>query len=337
MAKGNGKHPDTVMEPLCRARVLVTGGAGAIGHELVKQLLQLGAEVVVIDDFSSGQRGNVADIMHNIQLVEGDVADTDVLASAFAGGMDYVFHLAAFFANQNSVEHPQDDLHTNGLGTLRLLEMAKAHQIRRFIFASSSCVYGARGELLDESMALAPDTPYAITKVLGEQYVHFFAQQHGLSTAVLRYFNSYGPGEMPGRYRNVVPNFFALAAEGKALPITGTGDETRDFTFVGDIVLGTLLAAIKNEADGEIFNLGTGAETRIGDLAERIITIVGNGAGIEQVPRRDWDQISRRCAQIDKARKRLQYQPIIELDEGLQRYWSWYRQVCETEGVLRGQ
>jgi UDP-glucose 4-epimerase len=334
LAKGNGKHPDATMASLRGARVLVTGGAGAIGHQLVHQLVLLGAEVVVIDDFSSSQRFNLADIAGMIRLVEGDVADTNVLDSAFADGVDYVFHLAAFFANQNSVDHPQDDLHTNGLGTLRLLEKTVAHQVRRFVFASSSCVYGGRGETIAEHMPLAPDTPYAITKVLGEQYVHFFAQQHGLSTAVLRYFNSYGPGEMPGRYRNVIPNFFAQAAEGKALRITGTGVETRDFTFVEDIVRGTLLAAVQETADGGIFNLGTGAETRIGDLADMINGIVGNSAGIERVPRRDWDQVTRRCACVDEARNRLQYQPVIGLEIGLQRYWSWYAQVRGAKAVL---
>ena len=331
MISGNGKHSDTSLACLSGKRVLVTGGAGAIGSNLVRQLVKLGASVVVIDDFSSSSPDNLADINNMIGLVRGDLADDRLLGAAFAGGIDYVFHLAAFFANQNSVEHPQDDLHTNGLATLKLLERAAACGVQRFVFASSSCVYGGSASVLSEDMSLAPDTPYAITKVLGEQYAQFFAHQRGLSIAVLRYFNSYGPGEMPGRYRNVIPNFFALAAKGKPLLITGTGEETRDFTFVGDIVAGTLLAAVQDAADGKTFNLGTGRETSIGYLAEAINSIVGNEAGIERVARRKWDQIPCRCADIERARALLHYQPEVGLDEGLRRYWSWYAEVCEFE------
>ena len=335
MAKGNGLHPNPALAALAGARALVTGGAGAIGCNLVRQLLELGAEVVVIDDFSSGRRANIVDLDGEFRLLQGDVADVDLLDRAFADGVDFVFHLAALFANQNSVEHPQDDLHTNGLGTLRLLEKASAQQVGRFVYASSSCVYGGRSEMLEEDLPAVPDTPYGITKVLGEQYARFFAHQHGLPTAVLRYFNSYGPGELPGRYRNVIPNFFALAAAGEPLPITGTGEETRDFTYVDDIVLGTLLAAVVKGAEGGVYNLGTGAETRIVDLAERINAIAGNDAGIELVPRRDWDQIPRRCASIDRARSELEYRPGVGFDEGLGRYWQWYITTQEKISALR--
>jgi len=334
MVKVNDKDQESKFSSLVGARTLVTGGAGAIGNNLVRQLVRLGADVVVLDDFSSSIRENLADVEDLISLLEGDLADPSLLNTAFVGGVDYVFHLAALFANQNSVEHPEDDLHTNGLGTLRLLESAAKQGVRRFVFASSSCVYGNRGEVLDETLPLSPDTPYAITKVLGEQYVQFFAHHHGLSTAILRYFNSYGPGEFPGCYRNVIPNFFALASAGKPLPIMGSGEETRDFTFVEDIVEGTILSAVTERAHGEIFNLGTGVETQVGDLAEMINNIVGNGAGVERVPRRNWDLVSRRCAQVEKARSHFCYQPTVELDSGLKRYWSWYEEVCEERAAV---
>ncbi len=336
MVSDNGRQVPEDLIPLVGKRVLVTGGAGAIGNNLVRQLVYLGADVVTVDNFSSSQRENVADVEDVIDFMVGDIAADAALARAFARPVDYVFHLAALFANQNSVEHPEDDLCTNGLGTLKLLKKSVDTAVRRFVFASSSCVYGGRGEVLSEDMELAPDTPYAITKVLGEQYVRFFAHQHGLSTAIVRYFNSYGPGDKPGRYRSVIPNFFALAAEGKALPITGSGVETRDFTFVEDVVGGTLLAAVREGAEGEVFNLGTGSETRIGDLAEQINAIAGNGAGVERVPRRNWDQVSKRCACICKARDLLGYQPAIGLGEGLQRYWNWYEQISEKEGLFKG-
>jgi UDP-glucose 4-epimerase len=334
LVNGNGKHRDAEFAPLVGARILVTGGAGAIGSNVVRQLVQLGSQVVIIDDFSSGLRANLADMGSLVRLVEGDVACANRLDTVFSGGVDYVFHLAALFANQNSVEHPEEDLHTNGLGTLRLLQKAVEYGVKRFVFASSSCVYGGRGEVLDEEMAVAPDTPYGMTKVLGEQYAKFFAHHHDLSIAILRYFNSYGPGEMPGPYRNVIPNFFARASEGKTLHITGTGDETRDFTFVEDIVEGTLLAAIREQAQGKVFNIGTGRETRIVDLAEKINEIVGNSAGIERVSRRPWDQIPKRCASIEKARTELHYDPVIGLEVGLTRYWSWFVERCELVGAL---
>lgn len=334
MFSGYGIHLEEYLAPFVGARTIVTGGAGAIGNNLVRQLVRQGAQVAVIDDFSSSQRENLADIEEMVSIFEGDVVDDEILEAAFKGGVDYVFHLAAFFANQNSVEHPEDDLHSNGWGTLKLLQHAVKYNARRFVFASSSCVYGGRSEILDEETPLAPDTPYAITKVLGEQYTQFFAQQHGLSTTVLRYFNSYGPGELPGRYRNVIPNFFALAAAGKPLPVTGTGEETRDFTFVEDIVHGTMLAVVKERAEGEILNLGTGSETQIGNMAEAINEIAGNNAGIIRVARRNWDHIPRRCAQIAKAKECLNYQATVSLNEGLKRYWSWYTEAREKEAAL---
>lgn len=317
-----------------RASAIVTGGAGAIGNNLVRELIRIGVDVVVIDDFSSGRLENLSDLEGVIHIIEGDIADPSILKRAFDRPVDYVFHLAALFANQNSVEHPVKDLHTNGLGTLRLLEKAVEFNVRRFIFASSSCVYGRCNEVISEKMEMAPDTPYAITKVLGEQYTHFFGINKGLSTVVIRYFNSYGPGELSGPFRNVIPNFFALAAEGKALPITGTGLETRDFTFVGDIVRGTMLAAVCPEVDGEVFNLGTGKETRINTLAEKINQITGNESGTVQVNKRTWDQVNRRKACIKKARTLLDYEPIISIDEGLQCYWSWYRKIAKHKNGL---
>ncbi len=316
--------PDDLVASLDNRRVVVSGGAGAIGSNLVRVLIRCGCRVVVIDDFSSGWRQNLQAVEGEVDLIEGDLADGEVLRRAFIKPVDYVFHLAAFFANQNSVDHPQDDLHTNGLATLRLFECAAAKKVRRLVFASSSCVYGSHSESFDETMRMEPETPYAMTKVLGEQYAGFYHSQGGLSTATLRYFNSFGPGEFPGKYRNVIPNFFALALRGEPLLITGTGEETRDFTFVEDIVRGTILAALVPAADGEIFNLGTGEAAAIGTLAEEINAIVGNVGGIIYKDRRDWDHILHRKADIEKARRVLAYRPQVNLQEGLERYWKWY-------------
>jgi len=308
--------------------ILVTGGAGAIGSNLSKKLVALGARVVVVDDLSSGFIDNIHPIKAGMSLVRGDIAEWDALQPQLPKRVDLVFHLAAFFANQNSVEFPERDLATNGMGTLNICRWASETGVGRLVFSSSSCVYGAASGEIDEDTPLDPHTPYAITKVLGEQYVKFHHQHGGLDAVILRYFNSYGPGEYPGMYRNVIPNFIDKARRGEALPLTGNGRETRDFTFVGDTVSGTLLAGMKAEASGEIFNIGTGRETHIGDLAGHINELVGNNAGCTYLPRRDWDRIDRRLACIDRARHVLGYDPSTSLLEGLDKTRAWFEQVA---------
>lgn len=310
---------------LAGKRVLVTGGAGAIGSNLVAALCRAGSEVVVVDDFSSGHRANLEPFFSRLTLVEGDLAAEETLDQAFAEQIDLVFHLAAFFANQNSVDHPQADLRTNGQATLGLLQRASILQVERVVFASSSCVYGSQGGALGEESALQPETPYAITKILGEQYCEFFGRHTGLPWAIVRYFNSYGPGEHPGQYRNVIPNFFSQALAGRPLTITGTGEETRDFTYVEDIVRGTLLAGVVDGAAGRIFNLGTGRETRIGQLAEAINQLTDNRAGIVYKEKRNWDHVNRRRADIRRARELLGYAPETPLMSGLQRTCQWFQ------------
>jgi len=306
---------------------LVTGGAGAIGSNLVAALLQAGAEsVVVLDNLTSGRR-ELLPPEERVRLYVGDVGDDEMLHLVFGENkIDLVFHLAANFANQNSVDHPRRDLGTNGLGTLKLLEYSARTGVRRFLYTSSSCVYGGKSNALSEDETdFNLDTPYAITKLLGERYVNFFQTYHGLDTVVLRYFNAYGPGEYPGRYRNVIPNFLARAASGQPLVITGSGEETRDFTFVGDTVALTLKAALEPGAVGRVYNVGAGRETNIRDLAERINRLTGNRAGLEFAPRRKWDRISSRLADVSRAKRELGYAPRVGLEEGLALTWDWLR------------
>ena len=305
--------------------ILVTGGAGAIGSNLVRSLLGLEVErVVVLDNLTSGRRGLLPE-EERLRLYVGDVGDDEMLHLVFGENrIDLIFHLAANFANQNSVDHPRRDLTTNGLGTLKLLEYAHRAGVERFLYTSSSCIYGGKEVSLSESATdFNLDTPYAITKLLGERYVDFFRDFHGLKTVILRYFNAYGPGEHPGRYRNVIPNFFRLAASGRPLTITGTGEETRDFTFVEDTVGLTLRAAVDDRALGRVYNVGSGRETAIRDLAEKINRLTGNPAGIVHAERRGWDRIPRRLADIGRARRELDYEPAVGLDEGLERTWEW--------------
>jgi nucleoside-diphosphate-sugar epimerase len=308
-------------------RILVTGGAGAIGSNLTRALAEAGAHVLVLDDLSSATRWNVPSLP-NVLFVEGDVLDEVKLKRVFFERPAIVFHLAAFFANQNSVDHPERDLDVNGKGTLRLLEYGLLSGIERFVYASSGCsIYGSDAPLplTEDFMSMHLSTPYQITKMVGELYCNFFQDHHGLKVVKPRFFNSYGPGEIPGEYRNVIPNFIYWAMRGQPLPVTGTGEETRDFTYVGDIVDGLLRAGGMEAAVGAEFNLASGAETRIVDLANMVNALTDNDAGIAFAERRKWDTKSRLLASIDRARDLLGYSPATPFETGLKTTVQWFR------------
>ena len=306
--------------------IVVTGGAGAIGSNLTRELARQGAMVIVLDDLSSAERWNVPS-EPNVLFVEGNILDEVVLKRVFFERPYAVFHLAAFFANQNSIDHPEHDLNVNGLGTLRLLQYATMSGAERFIFASSGCsIYGSDAPLplQEDFMSMHLSTPYQVTKMLGELYCNFFFNHHGLKVVKPRFFNSYGPGEVPGQYRNVIPNFIYWAKKGLPLPITGTGEETRDFTYVGDIVDGLLRAGYYESAICQEFNLASARETRIIDLANMINELVGNEAGIQIARRRKWDTKSRLLASVDRAHEIIGYEPSTAFEEGIQKTIAWF-------------
>jgi len=316
-------------------RVLVTGGCGCIGSNLVRKLLRAEPDlIVVLDDLSASFEWNLPKDS-KIQFIHGSVLDEEKLKRAFSFRPDYVFHLAAHFANQNSVDHPETDLMVNGLGTLKTLQYAHLTGVERFVFASSGCsVYGSQAPLplKEDFVSLHLDTPYQIHKLLGELYCNYFHNYYGLPVAIARYFNVYGPGEVPGKYRNVIPNFIWWAIHRQPLPITGTGEETRDFTFVGDIVDGTLKMGVVEEAVGEAVNLASETETRIIDLANWINELTGNDAGVVFKPRRDWDKVVRRRASIEKAKKILGYEPKTDIKAGLKKTYQW---IVENKDRIR--
>jgi len=306
--------------------ILITGGAGCIGSNLTKALIKAeAAKIVVLDDLSAAEKWNIPDAS-NVVFIQGSVLDEEVLRRAFSNKLDFVFHLAAHFANQNSVDNPETDLMVNGLGTLKALEYSHLTKVGKFVFASSGCsVYGSQAPLplKEDFVSLHLDTPYQITKLLGEVYCNFFYNYHGLPIAIARYFNVYGPGEIPGGYRNVIPNFIWWALHKKPLPITGTGEETRDFTFVDDIVEGTLRLGVTPEAIGEAFNLASETETKVSDIADMVNQLTSNINEMEFVPRRDWDRITRRRASIEKARKVLGYKPKVKIKDGIKKVYAW--------------
>jgi nucleoside-diphosphate-sugar epimerase len=308
--------------------ILVTGGAGAIGSNLCAALSDLDAKaVIVLDDLSASAKWNIPS-RPNVLFVEGSVADDVSLKRVFNENPSHVFHLAAFFANQNSVDYPEKDLHVNGLGMLKVLEYAQLSGVERFVYASSGCsIYGSAAPLplKEEFMSMHLTTPYQITKMLGELYCNFFLNHYELPVVKTRFFNSYGPGEVPGQYRNVIPNFIYWALKGQPLPITGNTRATRDFTYVGDLVDGLLRAGYYEKAVGQEMNLASEVETTIGELAEMINKLVGNTAGIAMVGKRKWDTKNRLLASVDRARELLGYEPSMPFEEGLAKTVSWFK------------
>jgi nucleoside-diphosphate-sugar epimerase len=312
--------------------VLITGGAGAIGSNLARTVAELKARmVVVLDDMSAAYEWNVP-TLPNILFVKGSVTDEVALKRVFGLKPDMVYHLAAFFANQNSVDYPQRDLMTNGLGTLLVYQYAQMCKTSRVVYASSGCsIYGhaAPLPLKEEFMSMQLTTPYQITKMLGELYANFFHHHHGLPVVKTRFFNSYGPGEVPGQYRNVIPNFIFRAMSGLPLPFTGSGDETRDFTYVMDIVDALLRAGYHEKAVGQEMNIASGAETNILEMAEMVNRLTGNKAGILRTERRVWDTKKRLLACVDRARELLGYEPRMQFDEGMNRTVQWFKENWE--------
>ena len=312
--------------------VLITGGAGAIGSNLARAVAELKAKtVIVLDDLSAGYEWNIPSLP-NVLFVKGSVTDEVVMKRVFAGRPDIVYHLAAFFANQNSVDYPQRDLMTNGMGTLLVFQYAQMCGTGRVVYASSGCsIYGhaAPLPLKEEFMSMHLTTPYQITKMLGELYANFFHHHYGLPVVKTRFFNSYGPGEVPGQYRNVIPNFIFRALSGLPLPFTGSGEETRDFTYVTDIVDALLRAGYFDRAVGQEMNIASGMEVNILKMAERINELTGNTGGIVRVERRVWDTKKRLLACVDRARDLLGYEPKMEFDCGLQTTIQWFRNHWE--------
>jgi UDP-glucose 4-epimerase len=315
-------------EEVKNKNVLVTGGAGAIGTNLVEKLLDLEVNhIYVIDDLSSGQKNEVHS-HDKVTFYEGSISDEKILNEVFKNKIDLVFHLAALFANQNSIDNPEKDLDTNVVGTLKLLVFSKNHGVERFVYFNTSCMYKpASGVFREDSVEFCYETPYSISKHAGELYVRIFNDHYKLPTVSLRIFNSYGPHEYSGLYRNVIPNFFNKAMKGEALTVMGTGNETRSFTFVSDIINGVLLAATSEKAVGKIFNIGSNREVKIIDLAEKINKITGNTTPVKFIPLRDWDKTKRRAADLTKAESVLGYAPKVDIDEGLEMTYKWIKNL----------
>lgn len=308
-----------------KKNVLVTGGAGAIGSNLTRALLAEGHKVFVIDNLSSGNEDNLP-ISPELKFYQGDIVDDELLKLVFKQDIDTVFHLAAFFANQNSIEFPESDLNTNGLGTLKLLIYARENNIRRFLFSSSSCVYKPSNEHLKEDNPQAYESPYSITKHLGEEYVKFYADYHKLDYCIFRFFNSFGPGEYPGTYRNVIPNFLYQALNSKALIITGSGEEVRCFCYVADLVKGIISAWKSENTKNKTINLGNNNCLSINYLASIVNEMCDNVGNIRYIPRRKWDNTEIRMPDLSAAQELMNYQATYSFKNGLIETKKWFQE-----------
>ncbi len=322
--------------------ILVTGGAGAIGSNLIIALSLLVGDkgrVVVLDNLSAIKQKDPWNVtpLSNILFVLGDVRNDVDLKRVFKENPSIVFHLAAFFANQNSVDYPEISAEVDVIGQIKLLEYARLAKIDRFVYASSGCaIYGSYPKLplKEDFISMHLTTPYQINKMTGEMYCNFYHHHYDLPTVNCRFFNSYGPGEVPGQYRNVIPNFIYWSMQGKPLPITGTGEETRDFTFVLDLVQGLIKAGYYKEAIGENFNLARGREVSIKELVESVLKATGNKAGIVYKERRKWDTKPRLLASIEKAESLVHYKPIVDFEEGFQANIVWFQDNWDKINAL---
>lgn len=322
--------------------ILVTGGAGAIGSNLIIALSKLvgnRGKVVVLDNLSSikiRDPWNVAP-MPNIIFVLGDVRNEVDLKRVFKEEPTIVFHLAAFFANQNSVDYPEISAEVDIIGQIRLLEYSRLAKVERFVYASSGCaIYGSYPKLplKEDFISMHLTTPYQINKMTGEMYCNFYNHHYGLATVNCRFFNSYGPGEVPGQYRNVIPNFIYWGMKKMSLPITGTGEETRDFTYVLDLVQGLIKAGYCKEAIGENFNLASGRELKIKELAELVNKATLNPNPIKFLERRKWDTKPRLLASIERAENLIGYKPLVDFQEGFNVNIEWFNDNWEKIELL---
>jgi UDP-glucose 4-epimerase len=305
-------------------KVLVTGGAGFVGSNLVNLLVNEGANVTVLDDFYTGKIENLARVEGKYHLQKGSVTDRELVQSAIFNS-DLVFHLAA----RNiiaSTKNPYEDYQTNIGGTLNILLAAREFHTRRVVYTSSVSVYGNPRYLpINEDDHISLLTPYAVSKYSGEGYCQAFYESYGTPVVVVRYSNVYGTMQDPDNpYCGVVAKFMQKAKSGDALEIHGDGQQTRDFTFVDDAIEATVEAGLSSKAEGEVFNVGTGIETDINSLARIILDLYDLDREPLHIDRRDIDNIRRRVVNIEKIRRIIRWTPKYTLKEGLTKTLNWF-------------
>lgn len=302
-------------------KALVTGGAGFIGSNIVKELLQRKYEVTILDNLSSGYQINLDQFGSSISFINGDIRDEHVLNEA-TSNIDTVFHLAASVGNKKSIDKPIEDAEINVIGTVKLLEMARKKGIKKIVYSSSAGVFGELKILpIKEDHPIEPDSPYGSTKLCAEKECMSYAKIYGMNIVCLRYFNVYGPSQRFDAYGNVIPIFVFNILKGKPITIFGDGEQTRDFINVKDVVQANLKAAENHSVSG-VFNMGSGSSITINDLVEKIKDKIGVDVEIKHAPPRPGD-VRDSLADISSAKNILRYEPQVSITKGLTEYIRW--------------
>ena len=313
------------------ALYLVTGGAGFIGSNICQELVKKGERVRILDDFSTGKRENIVGFQDNVELIEGDLRDREIVKRAMLG-VDFVLHQGALPSVERSVKDPLTTTRVNVLGTLNVLLAAREAKVKRVIYASSSSVYGDTPTLpKKEEMKANPQSPYAVTKLIGEEYCRIYYSIYGLETVCLRYFNVFGPRQDPGsQYAAVIPKFITLMLKGKSPPIYGDGEQSRDFSFIDNVIEANLQACKAKEGPGKVLNIACGKRVTINELVKRLNRILHTGIEPAYENPRKGD-VRHSLADISKARKILHYSPEIEFAEGLEKTVQWFqKKLCRN-------
>jgi UDP-glucose 4-epimerase len=314
---------------------LVTGGGGFIGSHLVRRLLREGHSVRVLDNFATGRRENLEEILDDIELIEGDLQSYERVHNAVRG-CELAFHLGALPSVPRSIQDPLTSNATNVVGTLNVLLAARDEGVRRVVYASSSSTYGASVELPKrEDMHPLPIAPYAVSKLAAEGYCRAFHEVYSLETVALRYFNVFGPGQDPqSQYAAVIPNFITAALEDRSPIVHGDGEQSRDFTYVDNAVDANLLAADAPSAAGEAFNVACGERISLNEIVSRIAALSGKEIEAVHTDPRPGD-VRHSLADISKAREVLGYEPAVDFDEGLRRTFAAYEEQWRREALDR--
>jgi nucleoside-diphosphate-sugar epimerase len=319
---------------LDRVKVLVTGGGGFIGSHLVERLLGEGHDVRVLDNFATGKRENLLDFDGEVELVEGDIQSYERVHTAVRG-CEIVLHQAALPSVPRSVQDPLTSNAANVVGTLNVLLASRDESVRRVICASSSSIYGANAELpKHEELAPLPMSPYAVAKLAGEGYCRSFHQVFGLDTVALRYFNVFGPRQDPlSQYAAVIPNFITALLTGDQPVIYGDGEQSRDFTYVENVVEANLLAMDAPGVAGKVFNIAAGERLSLNGLLDHLGSLMGRDPRPRYEPARPGD-VPHSQADVSLAEHELGYRPLISVEEGLRRTIGWYEHTTEAGHVL---
>ena len=307
------------------SKFLVTGGAGFIGSHIVRKLVGLGHSVRVLDNFSSGKKENLDEILDRIELIKADIRSADACIKA-TRSVDFVLHQAALRSVPKSMNNPSQYNEVNIGGTLNMLEASLKNKVKRFVFASSSSVYGDIDDFPEkEDFLPQPISPYALTKLTGEHYCKIFSHHYGLPCIPLRYFNVFGPRQsLDDEYAVVIPKFITCLLNDEPPPIFGTGRQSRDFTYVDNVVLANILSARNNKIKGEVFNVACGKNYSILDLVRILNTLMHKNIKPVFLPKRAGD-VFKTKADISKAKRLLGFVPQVDFIQGLKTTIGWFK------------